>query len=93
MSGLDDAGSPFDGMIVYQRRRDYRPIVVAHQGALLGGSFAGRIYAKWGHVVLIGNSTYDVSIVAGSARLVAIADMTLAPSVRLPPAQDVFLVE
>jgi hypothetical protein len=93
ISGLNDPGSPFDGMIVYQRRRDYRPIVIAHQDALLGGALAGRIYAKWGHVVLLGNSTHDVSIVAGSARLVAVGEMTLAPSVRLPPAQDVFLVE
>jgi hypothetical protein len=93
LSPLDDAGSPFNGFIIYQRRRDYRPIVIVHQNALLGGSFAGTVYAKWGHLAFLGTTTYDARFVTGSARLIAVANMTIAPSVLLPPARDVFLVE
>jgi Flp pilus assembly protein TadG len=93
LTGLDDADSPFNRFIIYQRRRDYRPIVVVHQDALLGGSFAGTVYAKWGHLAFLGTTTYDSRFVTGSARLVAVANMTIAPGVLLPPARDVFLVE
>jgi Flp pilus assembly protein TadG len=92
-SPLDDSDSPFHGLIIYQRRQDYRPVVILHQSALLGGSFAGTVYAKWGHLTFLGNSTYDCRFVTGSARLVAVTSMTIAPSVLLPPARDVFLVE
>jgi Flp pilus assembly protein TadG len=92
-SPLADSASPFNGLLVYQRREDYRPIVIANQSLLGGGTVSGTIYAKWGHVILVGSSTYDIKIVSGTARLLAILDMTIAPSALLPPAQDVFLVQ
>jgi len=92
-SPLNDPGSPFDQMLIYQRRMDRRPIVVVHQGLLGGGSVAGRMYAKWGHVLFLGAGTYDVAIVAGTVRLVTAIGMTISPSAPLPPAQDVYLVE
>ena len=92
-SPLADPSSPFNGLLVYQRRQDLRPIVIANQNLLLGGNISGTIYAKWGHVIFAGNSTYNVKIVAGTVRLLAVLDMTLSPSALLPPAQDVFLVE
>ncbi len=63
------------------------------QNLLLGGSFAGNIYAKWGHVILAGKGDYDSAIVAGTMRLIALLDMEITPSRPLPPAYDVFLVE
>jgi Flp pilus assembly protein TadG len=92
-SPLDDPGSPFHRLTIYQRRQDYRPIVIVHQNVLLGGSFSGTVYAKWGHLSFVGNSTYDCRFVTGSARLVAVTSMTIAPHDLLPPARDVFLVE
>jgi hypothetical protein len=92
VSGLNDPDSPFDGMIIYQRRHDRRPIVIAHQN-LLGGDFAGTVYAKWGHVSFIGNGTYDARFVCGSMRVLTLFDSTLSPSNFLPPARDVLLVE
>jgi hypothetical protein len=80
-------------MLIYQRRNDFRPIVVIHQSILPGSSLAGTIYARYGHVVFAGSGTYDVRIVAGSGRLVNLLGMTLAPTTLLPPAEDVFLVE
>jgi Flp pilus assembly protein TadG len=92
-SPLSDAGSPFDGMLIYQRRKDFRPIVIANQQLLGGSIISGRIYSKWGHVLFAGSGNYDVSIVAGTVRLVTILNMTLNPTNRLAAAQDVFLVE
>jgi Flp pilus assembly protein TadG len=93
-SPITDSQSPFDGMLLYQRRHDQRPIVVAHQNLLLGGSISGTIYAKWGHVLFVGSATtYDVRLVAGSVRILTVAGSTFAPGNLLPPAQDVYLVE
>jgi hypothetical protein len=80
-------------MTIYQRRQDRRPIIILNDDLLGTGSFAGRVYSKWGHVILAGKGTYDVSIVAGTLRLLAVLNMSLAPSNLLPPAEDVFLVE
>jgi hypothetical protein len=92
-SGLNDSQSPFYGMLVYQRRLDPRPIVVAHESLIGGGSVAGAMYAKWGHVAFTGAGVYDIRIVSGTARLITALGMTIAPTNRLPPAKDVFLVE
>jgi len=94
---LDSPGSPFDGMLIYQRRTDRRPIVlVAEQllGGLLGSTeLAGRIYCKWAPLVFVANGTFDLSMCVGSLRLVNALDCTLEPSDPLPPARDVYLVE
>ncbi|MEX2287982.1 MAG: pilus assembly protein TadG-related protein [Planctomycetaceae bacterium] len=92
-SGLDDPGSPFDGMMIYQRRQDRRPIVIINDDLLNNGSFGGRVYAKWGHVIVAGKGLFDASFVAGTMRVIALLNMTLAPSQPLPPAEDVYLVE
>jgi hypothetical protein len=93
LSGLNSPGSPFDGMVIYQRRQDRRPIVIAHQNLLGSGDFSGAVYAKWGHVIFLGNGTYDARFVCGSMRVLTLFDSTLAPSRTFPPAQDVLLVE
>ncbi len=85
--------SPFSGMLIYQRREDLRPIVIADLGLLGPNALQGTIYAKWGHVLLMADGTYDLRIVSGTARLLSVLGITLAPSTLLPPAQDVYLVE
>lgn len=93
-SGLNSPGSPFDGMWIYQRRQDPRPIVITHQGLLGAATLQGAIYAKWGHISLIGAlSHYDISFVAGTVRFVTALGMTVSPSTLLAPAKDVYLVE
>jgi hypothetical protein len=94
ISGLDDAASPFDGMLVYQRRMDRRPIVIGATKLVGGGDISGTIYSKWGHVLFLGGQgTYDVRIVAGTLRVLTVLTSTFAPSQLLPAAQDVLLVE
>lgn len=92
-SPLSGTGSPFDGMLIYQRRQDYRAIVIANQQLLGGSTISGRIYAKWGHVLFAGNGSYDVSIAAGTVRLASVLAITLSPTNRFAAAKDVFLVE
>jgi hypothetical protein len=93
ISGLADSDSQFDGMVIYQRRHDRRPIVIAHQNLIGGGSFSGAVYAKWGHVVFVGNGIYDARFACGTMRVLTLFDSTLAPSQLFPPARDVLLVE
>ena len=93
ISGLNSAGSPFNGLLIYQRRQDRRPIVIAHQNLLAGGDLSGVVYAKWGHVVFLGNGTYDARFVCGTLRVVALFNATIAPTQLFPPARDALLVE
>jgi len=92
-SGLNDPTSPFDGMLIYQRRRDRRPIVIVQQGLLGNASMSGNVYAKWSHVVLTANGTLNSAFACGSLRVLNVLDLRLAPLDPLPPAYDVFLVE
>ena len=91
--GLAAPGSPFDGMLIYQRRLDRRPIVLIQENLLGPGQIRGTVYSKWGHVVLAGKGPYDTRFVVGSLRLIALLDMQIRPSELLPPAEDVYLVE
>lgn len=94
---LSSPGSPFDGMLIYQRRQDRRPIVIVAEqllGGLLGSTtLAGRIYSKWAPLVFVANGEFDLSMCVGSLRLVNVLDCTLDPSNPFPPASDVYLVE
>jgi hypothetical protein len=93
ISGLNAPGSPLDGMLVFQRRLDRRPIVLEAQ-QLIGGQVSGTIYAKWSHVSFIGGGgSYDLKFVCGSLRVITALNTILAPADLLPPAQDVFLLE
>lgn len=92
-SPISDPSSPFSGVMLFQRRYDRRPIVLIQQQLLWSNSFAGAVYAKWGHVMLVGEGTFNASYVAGTMRVVTLLDCTLSPTALLPPAEDVFLVE
>ena len=94
MTGLNDPGSPFHGMLIYQQRLDRRPIVIEAQQLVGSGDISGTIYAKWGHTIFVGAAgAYDLRFVTGTMRVVTVADSTLAPSNLLPAASDVFLLE
>jgi hypothetical protein len=90
---INNAASPFSGMTLFQRRFDRRPIVVVQQQLLGSNGFGGAVYAKWGHVMLVGEGTFNASFVAGTMRVVTLLDCQLSPTTPLPPAEDVFLVE
>jgi hypothetical protein len=92
-SGLNDPSSPFNGLLIYQRRLDRRPIILVQENLLGAGQLRGTVYSKWGHLILAGKGSYDARFVVGTMRLIALLDMQIQPSVLLPPAQDVYLVE
>ncbi len=89
-SPLSD-GSPFDGMLLYQRRQDSSPMIVY---ANLPGyvPLQGIVYAKWG-AFFSGSGTVNLSVVAGTAQFLQLGSTTLTPTTFLAPAQDVYLVE
>lgn len=91
--GLRAGASPLSGILIYQRRNDFRPIVIVSQGLLGSSTFSGAIYAKYGHTLLAANGTYDLRIVSGSVRFAPVLSLTLQPQLLLPPAKDVYLVE
>lgn len=91
-SPLATASSPFAGMLFYQRRQDYRPIVI-YSGLPTSTVFQGIVYAKWAQFLFGGSGTLNLSVASGTARFVMIGGVTVTPTNPLPPAQDVFLVE
>ena len=94
ISGLNSGSSPFDGMLIYQRRVDRRPIVLSGLKLLGDGAISGTIYAKWGHVIFLGGlGTYDLRFVCGTMRVLTIGETTLAPTKKFAAARDVYLVE
>ena len=91
--GLDAPGSPFDGVVLYQRRADRRPLAIVTTSLLGGPDISGTVYAKWGHVILAASGTLDAAFVAGTMRIVSVFPTTISPQRPLPPAEDVFLLE
>ncbi|QDV23298.1 Tad domain-containing protein [Aureliella helgolandensis] len=93
ISPLNSPGSPFDGMTIFQRRHDRRPIVLVQEDLLGGGYLEGRVYAKWGHTLIAGKGDIDAAFVSGTMRVVNLLGLRISPSAPFPPANDVYLVE
>jgi Flp pilus assembly protein TadG len=92
-SGLNAPSSPFNRLLIYQRRLDRRPIVLADQQLLLAGTLQGTVYGKYSQIVFAANGTFDLRLVGGSIRFANLLQTVIAPTQLLPPAQDVYLVE
>lgn len=92
-SPISSGTSPFSGVLIYQRRIDRRPIVLADESLLLAGTLSGSIYGKYSQVMFACNGTFDLKFVSGSLRFANVLQTTIAPTQLLPPAQDVYLVE
>jgi hypothetical protein len=92
-TGLNSPGSPFHGMLIYQRRHDRRPLVIVQENLLGAGAIRGTIYSKWGHTILAGKGDLDLRFVTGTMRIVALLDLDIRPTSYLPAAEDVYLVE
>ncbi|HEX4131132.1 MAG TPA: hypothetical protein VHZ24_13915 [Pirellulales bacterium] len=90
---LSSSGSPYNGMLLFQRRQDRRPIFFIQQSLIGSSTLQGTIYARWGHVLYAGGGSIQAQIVSGTMRIVALFDVNVNPSSPLPPAEDVFLVE
>src|SRR5258708_16636189 len=80
LTPLTNGGSPFNGMLLFQRRMDRRPILIVNETMIAGGSIEGTVYAKWGQLVFTGQGTYDLRFAAGTVRFLTVLDVTLAPA-------------
>lgn len=92
-SPIQGRTSPYAGVFIFQRRFDRRPIVLLQQQLAGNSPFSGNVYAKWGHVMLIGEGTLDAGFVTGTMRVVTLLDCTISTARPFPPAKDVFLIE
>jgi len=92
-SGLNDPSSPFNGLLIYQRRIDRRPIVLADETLILGGTLSGAIYAKYGQTIFAASGTYNLRFATGSMLCLNLLQCKLTPSQLLPPAMDIYLVQ
>ncbi|TWU17443.1 hypothetical protein Pla52o_52470 [Novipirellula galeiformis] len=93
MSGIQDPASPFHQLLIYQGREQRNAIVIEANDLLKTCELSGSIYAKRGHLLFAGRGNYDLSVVAGTMRFLAVGKTTLQPQHLLPPAEDVYLVE
>ena len=91
--GLNDPSSPYDGMLLFQRRTDRRPVVLVSNWYFSNPAFDGTVYAKWGHVCLLGQANRNVRVAAGTLRLLAYGASVMAPNELFPAAEDVALGE
>ena len=92
-SALNDSSSPFNGLLFYQRRVDRRPIILADETLVLGGTLSGAVYSKYGQLIFAANGNYNLKFAVGSALFLNALQCTLAPTQLLPPATDVYLVQ
>ncbi len=93
LSPIDTPGSPYAGMLIFQRRGDRRIMVISRDALLSDSLFSGTVYAKWGDVVFAGMGTVQARFVVGSLRVANVLECTIAPTSLLPSAKDVFLVQ
>jgi Flp pilus assembly protein TadG len=92
-SGLSDSSSPFNGLLIYQRRIDRRPIVLVDETLILGGTLSGTVYSKYGQTIFAANGTYNLKFATGSLLCLNVLQCTLTPSQLLSPAMDIYLVQ
>jgi hypothetical protein len=92
-SGLNDPSSPFNGLLIYQRRIDRLPIVLVDETLILGGTLSGAVYAKYGQAIFAANGTYNLQFATGSMLCLNVLQCKLSPTTLLPPAMDVYLVQ
>lgn len=84
--------SEFDGMLFYQRRRNTQDLNI--EGDASQGHLAGTLYAKWAHVKIAGQGTYDAQFVVGSMDLTGSGVVRLRyAGTNLGRAPQIFLVE
>ena len=92
LNGLDNSNSPFDGMLVYCRRKNDSAINVA--GNASAGNCTGTVYSKWSQLTLSGQGTFNTQFVVGCVKWSGNGNMTLrAGGYKLGKSNLVHLVE
>lgn len=87
-----NASSPFDGMVLYQRRLNTQPIKIAGNGS--SDVLKGTVYAKWAALDLSGNGTFNSQYFVQSLNLTGNGTLTLDyTNQHIAKADLVYLVE
>ena len=92
-SGLSDASSPYNGMLILPAPRRSAADHYCRSRLAWSGVVQRHAVCQMGAVEFAAEGTYDLRVVAGTAAFVSELGLTLLPSTLLPAAQDVFLVE
>jgi Flp pilus assembly protein TadG len=91
LQALSSAGSPFNGMLIYQRRWNTQPLNIQASPSL---NLGGTVYAKWAALNLTGQGQYNAQSIVGTVQVTLSGDLTIDYSGReLGQANQVFLVE
>ena len=99
LSPSTDPASPFNGVLLYQRRWNTKPMHVYHNSTgfgIAGDELDGSIYAKWAHLTAHGPGTIRTQYVVGSLTVTAPDakdKMTIDPPKAKAKAKLVYLVE
>jgi hypothetical protein len=92
LTGLNNAQSPFNGMLFYQRRWNTQGADI--QGSGTNTKLNGTLYAKWANFKLAGSGKYDAQFIVGSMALSGQANVTINYAGKnLGKANQIFLVE
>jgi len=91
VTGLANSSSPFDGMVIYQRRLNTKPIQLSSSGSY---NIKGTTYAKWAPLNLSSNGTFNSQFFVGSLAFSGNSNLTVdSTGQNLAKADYVYLVE
>jgi hypothetical protein len=91
LQAMTGTGSPFDGLLIYQRRWNTQPLSIQAAANL---NLGGTIYAKWAPLNLSGQGQFNAQSIVGSVKAALSGDITIDYGGReLGQANEVFLVE
>ena len=87
-----NSSSPFDGMVVYQRRLNPQAMKLAGNGS--SDVLTGTVYAKWAPLDLSGNGTFNSQFIVQRVNITGNGTLTLdVTGQHLARSDQVFLVE
>jgi Flp pilus assembly protein TadG len=92
LKGLDHAGTPYHGMLIFQRRWDRRWIRIDYQNGYVNRIW-GTVYAPVAKLSLYSAHDVQCEFAVGSLRLYNYGGLDVNPPFPFPPVRDVFLVE
>jgi Flp pilus assembly protein TadG len=92
LTPYSNSSSPFDGMVIYQRRLNTQPMKIAGNGS--SDVLKGTVYAKSAPLDLAGNGTFNAQFIVQSTNYVGNGSLVLNSSGQhLAKSDQVYLVE
>lgn len=92
LKGLDHPGTPYHGMLIFQRRWDRRWIRIDYQNGYVNRIW-GTVYAPVAKLSLYSAHDVQCEFAVGSLRLYNYSGLDVHAPFPFPPIRDVYLVE